>query len=217
MNKSSTSSLPATQRDALEARFALGVCARLGEGAQHLPHDIGERLRVARQQAIEAARTARQSVLVAETSNAAVSVKRAELSLLGGVSYTTGLPLPSHIWHEAEAARSAHHDAPHHEPPLGWGWRLALLLPVVTLVAGLWGIQRYQQLERVEAATTVDLQLLTDELPPDAYADPGFEAYLNQGADPDLDRPMDNTSEMDSDLSTADGGLTVSELAGAQP
>ena len=217
MNKSSTSSLPATQRDALEARFALGVCARLGEAAQDLPHDIGERLRVARQQAIDSARTARQSVLAAEASKAVASITRPEMSLAGGAGHTTGLPFAPHTWHEAEAARAACHDVPSHEPPLGWGWRLALLLPAFSLVAGLWGIQRYQQLERVEATTTVDLQLLTDELPPDAYADPGFEAYLSQGADPDLDRPMETSAEVEGDLSTADEGLTVSELAGAQP
>ena len=45
MNNSSTPSLPAAQRDALEARFALRVRTRLDEGAQALPHDIGERLR----------------------------------------------------------------------------------------------------------------------------------------------------------------------------
>lgn len=38
---------------------------RLDEGAQALPHDIGERLRVAREQAIEAARAAREVAWVA--------------------------------------------------------------------------------------------------------------------------------------------------------
>lgn len=42
--------LPATE--ALEARFGLRVAARLSEANRELPHDISERLRVARQQAL---------------------------------------------------------------------------------------------------------------------------------------------------------------------
>ena len=52
-------------------------------------------------------------------------------------------------------------------------WRLALVLPVLALLAGLWGIQRYQRHEQVEATTAVDMQLLTDDLPPDAFLKDG--------------------------------------------
>ncbi len=98
---------------------------------------------------------------------------------------------------------------------MGWGWRLALLLPVLALLLGLWGIQRYQRLEHVEATTAVDMQLLTDDLPPDAYADPGFEAYLNQDTDPDLERLVDAPPEADGDLSTTEAAPTISDLEGA--
>jgi len=55
----------------------------------------------------------------------------------------------------------------------------------LALVAGLWGISTWYRLEQLEAATEVDMALLTDDLPPSAYADPGFEEYLrsNEGAD----------------------------------
>ena len=46
--------------DALQARFALRVTARLSEGARELPHDISERLRVARDQALQRARLAKR-------------------------------------------------------------------------------------------------------------------------------------------------------------
>ena len=44
--------------DALQARFALRVTARLSESARELPHDVTERLRFAREQALERARLA---------------------------------------------------------------------------------------------------------------------------------------------------------------
>lgn len=209
MTNPSTSTLPAVQRDALEARFAQCVRARLDEGAQALPHDIGERLRVAREQAIAAARAARAASLVGQTVSAPVTVTQGEMSLAGGPG-TTGLPMPIHPWHEAEAARAAVQRAPRKpEPPLGWGWRLALVLPVLALLAGLWGIQRYQRHEHVEATTAVDMQLLTDDLPPDAYADPGFAAYLNLDTDPDLERLVDAPAEADGDLSTTETAPAV--------
>lgn len=45
----------------LEARYALRVAARLSERSDELPHDIGERLRFAREQALARARVAREA------------------------------------------------------------------------------------------------------------------------------------------------------------
>ena len=38
--------------DTLQNRFGLRVAARLSAGTEGLPHDVGERLRVAREQAV---------------------------------------------------------------------------------------------------------------------------------------------------------------------
>lgn len=211
MNKSSTSSLPAAQREALEARFALRVRARLDEGAQAIPHDIGERLRVAREQAIEAARAARAASVVGQAIATPVAVVNTGMSLAGGHG-VSGLPMPMHPWHEAEAARSKPQRAQRDEAPLGWGWRLALVLPVLALLAGLWGIQRYQRHEHVQATTVVDMQLLTDDLPPDAYADPGFEAYLSLDTDPDVERLVDAPAEAGGDLNSTETAPAVNGL-----
>jgi hypothetical protein len=56
--------------EALQARFALRVAARLSEGSRDLPHDITERLKSARELALTAARQARRL----ETSEAADAV-----------------------------------------------------------------------------------------------------------------------------------------------
>ena len=45
--------------DALQARFALRVASRLSEQSEKLPHDLSERLRVAREQAVARARQLR--------------------------------------------------------------------------------------------------------------------------------------------------------------
>jgi hypothetical protein len=59
-----------------------------------------------------------------------------------------------------------------------WGLRLGMLLPVAAVVAGLLLVQAQRQREAVAVAAQIDSKLLVDELPPEAYADPGFMAFL---------------------------------------
>ena len=51
---------PTSQREAVEARVALRIAGRLSQAADDLPHDIGERLRVARLRAVDRARELRK-------------------------------------------------------------------------------------------------------------------------------------------------------------
>lgn len=131
--------------DALQARFALRVAASLSEQAGALPHDIGERLRVAREQAVARARQAR---LAQPAAAPQVSVQ-AQGSLVLGSS-------PS-LWQ-----------------------RLASVLPLMMLVLGLALIQHLHEQADIQAAAEIDAALLADDLPPEAYGDPGFVAYLKQ-------------------------------------
>ena len=59
-----------------------------------------------------------------------------------------------------------------------WWQRLAFLLPLLALVVGLITIAVAQEEIRVRELAEVDAELLTDELPPSAYADPGFAQYM---------------------------------------
>ena len=58
-----------------------------------------------------------------------------------------------------------------------WG-RLASFLPLVALVAGLALIQSIMDDDRANELAEVDSALLIDDLPPAAYADPGFLQFL---------------------------------------
>jgi hypothetical protein len=56
--------------------------------------------------------------------------------------------------------------------------RLASLMPLIALVAGLAFIQHITDDDRANELAEVDSALLTDDLPPSAYADPGFLQFL---------------------------------------
>jgi hypothetical protein len=58
---------------------------------------------------------------------------------------------------------------------------LGSALPLLALVVGLTAIQWIQQDDRTNELAAIDSALLTDELPPDAYADAGFVQFLKQG------------------------------------
>lgn len=128
----------------IEARFGLRVGALLEEQAQRTPHDISERLRVAREQAVARARSAR------------VVTAQAEVTLAAGPTAVLG--------------RQS-----------GGGWlRLASLVPLILLVAGLILIDEWHDRAQIEATADVDVALLADDLPPDAYSDDGFVEFLKE-------------------------------------
>ena len=62
-----------------------------------------------------------------------------------------------------------------------WFNRVASVLPLVVLAAGLVLIHTVQSERRASELAEVDAALLTDDLPPAAYADPGFVQFLKAG------------------------------------
>jgi hypothetical protein len=130
--------------DALQTRFALRVASRLGEQSEKLPHDLSERLRVAREQAVARARQVR---LAQPATAPAFQVSQGSIAL--------------------------------GQSPSGW-LRLASVLPLMLLVLGLVLIQHLHNQAEIHAAAEVDAALLADDLPPEAYGDPGFVVFLKQ-------------------------------------
>lgn len=57
--------------------------------------------------------------------------------------------------------------------------RIASLVPLFALIAGLLTIAVLQDQKRASEIAAVDVELLTDDLPPAAYTDPGFLHFLN--------------------------------------
>ena len=68
-------------------------------------------------------------------------------------------------------------------PPSVW-LRLASLLPLVMLAAGLVMIQHHHDLQQIAVAAEIDSALLADDLPPDAYRDAGFGEFLRNAEAP---------------------------------
>lgn len=147
---------PPAEAQALEARFGLRVAAHLHESSATLPHDIGERLRVARLQALA---RAQQTAKVRSLAAAPLAQHRPAGGLVGA-SGTAGVAGGGG---DAEEARW-----------MGLGIALLLLL----LASGLAGIDWWRTQEQIQAAAEVDAALLGDDLPPSAYADPGFSEFI---------------------------------------
>jgi hypothetical protein len=101
----------------------------------------------------------------------------------------------------AERLRAARERAlearkPEREPALAWarhaaagvvggfggvgGFSLRAVLPTLLLVAGLVAIYSWQRDQRAADAEELDAQLLTADLPIDAYLDRGFETWLKK-------------------------------------
>ena len=63
----------------------------------------------------------------------------------------------------------------------GWsGLSLRVVLPSLMLVVAVAGVYTWQQNQRVAEVEEIDAQLLTDDLPIDAYLDRGFQNYLKK-------------------------------------
>jgi Protein of unknown function (DUF3619) len=64
----------------------------------------------------------------------------------------------------------------------GFGWlgRMGVVVPMLMLVAGLVGIYQFEEQQRIADLAEMDAAVLSDELPPSAYLDHGFNAYLAQ-------------------------------------
>jgi len=158
----SPSNVPATAADldARIARFGQRVAASLNERSADLPHDVTERLRFAREQALVRAAQARAARTATSTVSPTVVQMGAVLATSGGPAglNPSGGKGDSGLWAKLISA-----------------------LPLLALLAGLLLMQRGQLHEQIVAAAEVDTALLSDQLPPAAFSDPGFAEFLRDG------------------------------------
>ena len=118
------------------------LAAQLNLSAQDVGHDIGERLRVARQTALKSR------------------------------------PMPQRLMRHSLAVQA--NGTLSGLPDEGLNlWRvLGSALPLLALVLGLMLIQSLQRDLAETDIAALDSALLLDELPPDAYTDPGFVQFM---------------------------------------
>ncbi len=122
------------------------IARQLNEHAIDLPHDISERLRVARMQAISLRKPEPVRVLAPQ--------------LVPALGTSMGnLDEGLNLWS-----------------------RLASALPLIALLFGLATIHIFQNEFRANEIAQLDAELLTDDLPPNAYTDPGFLVFLQSNA-----------------------------------
>lgn len=62
----------------------------------------------------------------------------------------------------------------------GFGSWTRVVVPLALLVIGLAGLYTWQQKQKVADVEELDAQLLSDDLPIDAYLDKGFEVWLKK-------------------------------------
>lgn len=115
---------------------------QLDIASRDLGHDIGERLRVARQTAL------------------------------------SSRPMPKKMLRHSLAVQA--NGTLSAQPDEGLNlWRILVsVLPLLALVTGLMLLQALQQDMAESDIALLDSALLLDELPPDAYTDPGFVQFL---------------------------------------
>ncbi|MCJ7798607.1 MAG: DUF3619 family protein [Polaromonas sp.] len=134
---------PMNRTNTLQDQFGQKTASYLSAGAANLPHDIAERLRAARGQAV-----AMRKIAKSETAAGVVNA--------GGSAAL--------MWGQRDG--------------LSWWARIGTVLPLAALIAGLLTINSIQNTNRAEEVAEVDVALLTDELPPAAFADSGFVQFL---------------------------------------
>lgn len=146
--------------------FARKLTACLNEAEQNLPYLVTERLRASREQALAQhnpkaqgqwakAREYRPSLAPAHTS---ISTGTGPVLSLGGL----GTP------QQASSQR----------PGPTWLQRLLTGLPLLALAFGLISIGAHTDRQATSDLADLDTALLTSDLPPSAYADPGFLHFL---------------------------------------
>ena len=119
----------------------------MSQGLVQTSHEVGERLRVMRLQAVERHRLAEHARVRMRASSI---IRSNAVATLGG------------------------------DQESSWRARWFAAAPVVALAIGLLLINVVQSDNRDAELAEVDTALLTDDLPPAAYADPGFMLFLKK-------------------------------------
>lgn len=141
-----------TPNELATEQFARKITAHLSASEADLPYVVTERLRAARVQAVsQRKRQATRTSQVAETSTL--------------------------VFLQPDGTASLGQTGPSDNTPL-WLRRVLTALPLLALAGALAFINADQDNRSTVDVAELDAALLTSELPPAAYTDPGFLQYL---------------------------------------
>lgn len=136
--------------------FARQLTAHLTEAEQALPYVVTERLRASREQAI-------------------AQRKRSVAPLRQHHAHTAVLPVGMQADGTMTLGQGGGNGT---DDTFTWLRRALTALPLVALIGGLACISVEQDTRSTLEVAEVDAALLTSDLPPAAYADPGFWQFL---------------------------------------
>lgn len=145
---------PSHTNELAAEQFARSLTARLSASTADLPYVVTERLRASRVQAVSSRKRSNAPLraLQTESSTSILGNLQDGTLSLGGAGHNDNTPL--------------------------WVRRLLTALPLVALAGALAFIGADQDSRATIDVAEVDAQLLTSELPPAAFTDPGFQQYL---------------------------------------
>lgn len=170
-----------------EHDFALRIRQALDEGAEGVSYKASLRLERARQMAVARARDGAARVRP-------VPVGAASLQLAG--AGTGALPVDgSGLWN--------------------WLRGAGLVAPLLVLVAGFIAIHEWHHRSFINELADLDLAVLLDEAPLDAYADSGFGAMLQRRAASVSPEAAEEASAAQASASDAEPEASASEPAAA--
>ena len=155
MSYPTSSRSPFSDKQRAYDAFGQRIAARLNKGLDEVLPDISQRLRFAREQAV------RKSVALGQTSPTKATGLRGYNTVLG----------------YAEQLGTGSGDDGDQE----WHWAARMALTCAMLLAfgaSLVAIEQHAQTNRAREVAEVDIAILTDDLPPNAYSDPGFSQYM---------------------------------------
>lgn len=137
-------------KELAQDRFGLVIAARLSDASNQLPHDIYERLRASRMQAL-----GKRKVAAVRTASSITASGSAAAITFGDASGGSSSDEKFSLWNAIASA-----------------------LPLIALIVGLISVNIVQNNNRAGELAEIDAALLTDDLPPIAYTDSGFVQFL---------------------------------------
>ncbi len=132
--------------------YARQITSILSTGLNDMPYDISERLRASRMQAL----AQRKQEVTLKRPVPAYTIVGNTMGHALGLSHTQGGDSDRNRWFNAFISA----------------------VPILALVIGMVIINIAQDENGIHEVAEVDAALLTDDLPPEAYSDPGFVQFL---------------------------------------